>query len=221
MKGMDGAALACELSRRHPDGLPPILLLTSRGQVKDEAGEVIARRMVKPVKPSDLMQALCDALAGSARSSRTRPGFATPRNSDTEFAARHPLRILIAEDVQVNRKVIDLYLSRLGYYGTGVANGQEVLDALEHEPYDVILMDMQMPEMDGMTATRHLRSRPGCERHPYIIALTAHALTEHQTSALEVGMQDFLTKPLRSDSLAAALARAHAWLSENPRPVAS
>ena len=218
MHEMDGVELASEIRRRMPDGGPPLFLLTSRGQMKgDVPAGLIARRMSKPVKPTDLLQALCEVLAGTSPApGHSNAPFSVAKTAGTEFAKNHPLRILVAEDIAVNRKVIELYLARLGYRGRIVENGREVLGALDADAYDVILMDMQMPEMDGMTATRIIRQKAGYARRPYIIALTAHALTEHQSEALGGGMQDFLTKPLRSEALASALARAHAWLSENP-----
>jgi len=135
-----------------------------------------------------------------------------------DFALRYPLRILVAEDVAVNRKVIDLYLSRLGYRCKMVADGQQVIQAVSEEPFDVILMDMQMPGIDGLTATRRIRQQPGCERHPYIIALTANVFLEHRADAAQSGMQDYIAKPLRSEALTEALRNAHAWLLENPAP---
>jgi CheY-like chemotaxis protein len=83
--------------------------------------------------------------------------------------------------------------------------------------YDVILMDLQMPELDGISATRILRAKPQGALHPYIIALTASVQAEQQTEAREVGFQDYLSKPLRPESLADALQRAHEWLLKNPR----
>ena len=144
------------------------------------------------------------------------PGECAPTPGD--FAVRHPLRILVAEDVSVNRKVIDLHLRRLGYRCKLVADGQQAIHAVESEPFDVILMDMQMPGIDGLTATRRIRQQPGCERHPYIIALTANVFLEHRADAAQSGMQDYIAKPLRSEALTEALRNAHAWLLENPAP---
>jgi signal transduction histidine kinase/ActR/RegA family two-component response regulator len=152
-------------------------------------------------------------------SASPEPGAArSPGPADPDFARRHPLRILVAEDVAVNRKVIDLYLGRLGYRCKLVGDGQEAIQAVEAEPFDVIFMDMQMPGVDGLTATRRIRGQPGCERHPYIIALTANVFLEHRADATQSGMQDYIAKPFRSETLAGALRNAHAWLLENPAP---
>ena len=220
MPGMTGAQLACELHRRHPGEVPPTLILTSRGQISDEAGALVARRLTKPVKPTELLAAI-SALCGEG--SKHGAPAAAPRSKAApgpSFAAENPLRVLVAEDVAVNRKVINLYLSRLGYHPTSVNNGREALEAAGSKNFDVILMDMQMPEMDGLTATRMIRRRPGCGRHPYIIALTANVMTEHRAAAAETGMQDYLSKPLQRDALTEALRRARAWLVANPPPAA-
>ena len=216
MPGMNGAQLALELQRRHPGQLPPALLLSSRGQQSDEAGPLITRRLAKPVKPTELLAAVASLLEPRA----DRPAATPPRPSanDPAFARRHPLRLLVAEDVAVNRKVIDLYLARLGYHPVTVDNGEQALAALATDAFDVILMDLQMPVMDGLAATRRIRAQPGRLRHPYIIALTANVLSEHRAAASETGMQDYLAKPLRPEALAEALQRAHLWLQANPAP---
>ncbi len=213
MPAMNGAQLACELHKRHAGKLPPILILSSRGQQSDEAGPLIARRLTKPVKPTELLAALALLDPGAAPAAARQPG---PEAPDASFAQHHPLRVLVAEDVAVNRKVINLYLRRLGYHPVSVDNGREALEAVSNNSFDVVLMDMQMPEMDGLTATRLIRQRRGCARHPYIIALTANVMSEHRTAAIETGMQDYLSKPLQRDALTDALRRAHAWLTENP-----
>jgi CheY-like chemotaxis protein len=99
-----------------------------------------------------------------------------------------------------------------------VDDGHQAIEAVGAGPYDVILMDMQMPGIDGLTATRQIRQKPGCAQHPYIIALTANVFLEHRADATQSGMQDYLAKPLRPEALAEALRAAHAWLIENPAP---
>ena len=213
MPAMNGAQLATELRRRHANSLPPILLLSSRGQVADGVGDLLARRLTKPVKPTELLQALCSIVtAHPAAAAATQ----TSGSVDHEFARSHPLRILVAEDNAMNCKVINLYLARLGYHCTAVGDGREAVDAVSAERFDVVLMDMQMPGTDGLTATRIIRSQPGHDLHPYIIALTANVLTEHRAAAVESGMQDYLAKPLRAEALAQALRRAHAWRQDHP-----
>ena len=216
MPGMTGAQLACELHRRHPGEVPPTLILTSRGQQSDEAGALVARRLTKPVKPTELLAALSALCGGGGTHGAPAAGHRPQEVAGMSFAVEHPLRVLVAEDVAVNRKVINLYLSRLGYHPTCVNNGREALEAVAANSFDVILMDMQMPEMDGLTATRLIRQRPGCETRPYIIALTANVMTEHRAAAAEIGMQDYLSKPLQRDALTESLRRAHATLAAAP-----
>jgi len=216
MPEMNGLQLAQELSRCHGSLLPPIILLSFRGKVVDSVGIAGPRQITKPVKPTELIAALDELL-----SSRTPAPLHAPvtraGSEPTLFAQAHPLRILIAEDVAVNRKVIDLYLARLGYHGTFVVNGHEAVAAATRETYDVILMDLQMPELGGLAATEAIRKHPGHAQHPYIIALTANVLAEQYAAALAGGMQDYLTKPLRPEALTAALSRAYAWLGAASR----
>ncbi len=147
---------------------------------------------------------------------RQLPGAvgALPRAAaDATLGSRCPLRLLIAEDNPVNQRVANLLLQRLGYRATTVANGLEVLAALEMADYDAVLMDVEMPELDGCEATRRIRGRGMSPVRPWIIALTAGAMASDRERALNSGMNDFLTKPVRTDSLSVALARAHAMLT--------
>ena len=221
MPGMTGAQLACELHRRHPGNVPPILILSSRGQQSDEAGALVARRLAKPVKPTELLAALSALDAAGTGPDAPRNAQPPQETPDASFSVQHPLRLLVAEDVAVNRKVANLYLARLGYHPVSVSNGREALDAVTANHFDVVLMDMQMPEMDGLTATRMIRRRPRCREHPYIIALTANVMTEHRAAAAETGMQDYLSKPLQRDALTEALRRAYTWLAANPAPAST
>jgi CheY-like chemotaxis protein len=147
---------------------------------------------------------------------RVAPTAAAPRSSaaevDATLGGRCPLRVLVAEDNPVNQRVATLLLQRLGYRVTTAGNGLETLAALERADYDVILMDVEMPEIDGCEATRRIRARRHAPARPWIIALTAGAMPEDRERALAAGMNDFLTKPVRTDALSIALARAHAAL---------
>jgi CheY-like chemotaxis protein len=130
---------------------------------------------------------------------------------DLHFAHRHPASILVAEDNPVNQKVARRLLEKLGYTPEIVANGHEVLDALRRHPFDVILMDVEMPEMDGLSATLTVRAEVPAERQPAIIAVTAHALEADREHGGAVEMDCYLTKPLRIEELTTALANAAAW----------
>jgi CheY-like chemotaxis protein len=122
-----------------------------------------------------------------------------------------PLRILLAEDNSVNQKVALRVLDKLGYRADVASNGVEVLEALEREAYDVVLMDVQMPEMDGLEASRRICARWPAESRPRIIAMTANAMMEDREACFAAGMDDYLAKPVRPDELAEALARARAY----------
>ncbi len=129
-----------------------------------------------------------------------------------------PLTVLMAEDNSVNQRVAQLTLQRLGYTIEVVSDGVEALGALQRRAFDVILMDVHMPNMDGLTATRRIRARPEWRERPWIIALTAGAFAEDRQHAFEAGMNDFLSKPLRVEKLKESLARAHRALTSPPHP---
>ena len=128
-----------------------------------------------------------------------------PTTSESEVRGVQNLRILLAEDNVVNQKVALLQLQQLGYRADIAANGIEVLEALQRQPYDVILMDLQMPEMDGLEASRLIHQQWSPELCPYIIAITANAMSEEQDKCWEVGMDYFITKPVKVSELAQAL----------------
>jgi signal transduction histidine kinase/CheY-like chemotaxis protein/HPt (histidine-containing phosphotransfer) domain-containing protein len=209
MPEMDGLALAAAI-RRHRDARAlPLVLLTSLGrrEVGDDA-DLFAAMLTKPVKQSQLYEALLAALSRGARPApvpwpRGRPSSAAAQTA----ARRHPLRILLVEDNAVNQQLALLLLEQLGYRADVAANGLEALAALELRPYDVVLMDVQMPEMDGLEATRRIVARWPAGRRPRIIAMTANAMQGDREACLAAGMDDYLAKPIRSDELAAALAR--------------
>jgi signal transduction histidine kinase/CheY-like chemotaxis protein len=209
MPGMNGAEVAAALRAQPTFKVPPIILLTSRGEKGDSAGVTVAAQMTKPVKPRELQAVMVQVLEFRRATPIIPDKLRSPY--DREFAQRHPLRILIAEDNAVNRKVILLVLERLGYRADWVGDGREALQSLARQPYDLVLMDMQMPEMDGLEATRRIRTLVPGDQPPYIVALTANVRKENYDACLEAGMHDFLSKPVRTDDLTIALARAHAW----------
>jgi CheY-like chemotaxis protein len=146
-----------------------------------------------------------DVAGAEGASQPSRPAAAD--RIDPTLGAKLPLCILIAEDNRVNQKVAQKLLERMGYQADVANDGREALEALERRPYDVILMDVQMPELDGLAATREVRARWPKERQPRIVALTANAMAEDRAACLAAGMDDFLGKPVSAAQLAAALER--------------
>jgi CheY-like chemotaxis protein len=124
---------------------------------------------------------------------------------DPEQAARHPLRILLAEDNAVNQKLALRLLAQMGYGADVAANGIEAVDAVERQPSDLVLMDVQMPELNGLEATREIVGRVPIERRPWIVAMTANAMDGDRERCLEAGMNGYISKPIRVEELVAAV----------------
>jgi CheY-like chemotaxis protein len=198
----------------------PLVMLTSLGERDVSAGEVeIAAFLYKPIKASQLYDALVNILAGQPA------GLPDQRQVGTQFDAgmgeRHPLRLLLAEDNTINQKLALTMLARLGYRADVAANGLEVLAALERQPYDVVLMDVQMPEMDGLEASRRIRRQWPDEQGPRIIAMTANATIEDRDICLAAGMDDYVSKPIRPQALITALNRSEVRVSVAAGPDAT
>jgi GAF domain-containing protein/CheY-like chemotaxis protein len=206
MPGMDGLDLAARIHEKEP--ALPIVLASSIGQ-HDVASDArwnaagIGAVVTKPIKASPLHAAVA-AVLGSAIEETTD---ATSSALDEDLATRHPLRILLAEDNVVNQKLATRLLERLGYRADVVANGVEALEALERQTYDLLLSDVQMPEMDGLEATRRIIQRWPAGERPWIVAMTAEAMSGDRERCLEAGMNDYLAKPIRVDELVAAIKR--------------
>jgi signal transduction histidine kinase/DNA-binding response OmpR family regulator len=205
MPDMDGFALV-ERIRAEPDLTgPAIMMLTSAGHQADAARcrELgLAAYLVKPIKPSELLQAIRNIM--SAARPEERPAK-KPLPSDTA----HSLRVLVAEDNAVNQKVAKRLLEKLGHSVILAGDGRAALDVIERETVNVVLMDVQMPEMDGFEATAAVRRREQATGgHLPIIALTAYAMKGDRERCLAAGMDGFLTKPIQVEQLGEALASA-------------
>jgi GAF domain-containing protein/CheY-like chemotaxis protein len=206
MPGMDGLDLAAKIHQKEP--AIPIVLASSIGQ-HDVASDprwadaAIGAVVTKPIKASPLHAAVATVL-GSAIEEAVD---ATSSALDEDLATRHPLRILLAEDNVVNQKLAIRLLERLGYRADVVANGVEALDALDRQTYDLLLSDVQMPEMDGLEATRRIIRRWAAGERPWIVAMTAEAMSGDRERCLAAGMNDYLAKPIRVDELVAAIKR--------------
>jgi CheY-like chemotaxis protein len=213
MPGMDGLALA-EAIREHRDhDSLPLVMLTSLGR-NEAASGAFAAFLTKPIKPSQLHDALMGIFGGATEVEQ--PVEAT----GDRLAARLPLRILIAEDNAVNQQLVLLMLQKLGYRADVAANGVEALEALERQPYDAVLMDVEMPEMDGLEATRRIHQRWPREGRPHVVAVTANAMEGERELCIQAGMDDYLTKPIRLEELSGALTRV-VRRPDAPHPAAS
>jgi signal transduction histidine kinase/HPt (histidine-containing phosphotransfer) domain-containing protein len=204
---MDGLALAHEIrsDRRWRD--LPLLLLSSvrlRGDDTRPANVGISVFVYKPIRPAQLLDALCRSLSIQIQREKKAPPAPT---LDADFARKLPLRLLLADDNLINQKVGLSVLNKLGYRADIANNGLEVLQALEQKAYDILFLDVQMPEMDGLEAARQICQRWPAEKRPRIIAMTGNALMGDREKCLQAGMDDYISKPVRIGDLQAALER--------------
>jgi signal transduction histidine kinase/DNA-binding response OmpR family regulator len=202
MPEMDGLALARRIRAARSD--LPLVLFSSLGRREAGAAEgLFAAYLGKPIRQSQLFDTLVTLLAGrdAAPAARTpvKPVF------DSQMAARHPLRILLAEDNVVNQKLALRLLQQMGYRADLASNGIEAVEAVQRQTYDVVLMDVQMPELDGLDATRRIGATLDPSVRPRIVAMTANAMQGDREMCLAAGMDDYLTKPIRVDRLVEVL----------------
>ncbi len=214
MPDMDGLTLAQEMRTYRDAQTLPLVMLTSLGQQEAKSHTIeFAAFLNKPIKASQLYNTLSEIFASeievlaqhSKKEQESQESY-----FDSTLGKRFPLHILVAEDHPTNQKLALLLLTRLGYRADIAANGLEVVESLRRQPYDVILMDVHMPEMDGLEATRIIRQEWEPQQRPRIIAVTADVITEHTKTYLEAGMDDYINKPIRPHELIKALQRGHA-----------
>ena len=203
MPDTSGTAFAQLLPQQFPNMRLPLILLTSPGQQHYDKKHLFADFLTKPIKPMYLFEILRDVLS----SKQADPNEAMLQKTSTFSSIDNTVRVLLAENNRMNQQVGLSMLEKLGLQADLAVNGTEVLEALAIQSYDIILMDIQMPEMDGVEATRQIIEQFGAER-PYIIALTANALDGHREAYLETGMDDYLSKPIKVELLHLALQKA-------------
>ena len=204
----DGALPLAEAMRRMPEGESlQLLLLTSvhlrAGDPRADAAR-ISHSVYKPIRPAQLLEALTQSFDSKPVSPRRAPAVSV---FDRSFASRLPLRILMADDNRVNQRVGSSFLDKLGYRAELVSNGLEVLQALERQSYDIVFLDVQMPEMDGYAAAREIHLRWADNDRPRIIAMTGSAMQGDRERCLAAGMDDYISKPIRVEDLRTALTR--------------
>ena len=235
MSKMDGEALGHKI-KEEPDLKSTILImLTSIGQRGDakRAKEIgFAAYLTKPVKRSQLYECLRSAVGLPTDVAAKVPRTIVTRHTISEDR-KQKVRILIAEDNIVNQKVAMTILKKLGYHVDAVANGKEAVNALEMIPYDLVFMDVQMPVMDGLKATREIRKKEEefkaqgskqklsarLERVP-IIAMTAHAMAEHRQQCIDAGMDDYVSKPVNPEELIEVIEKQISGSAEPVKPAA-
>jgi CheY-like chemotaxis protein/HPt (histidine-containing phosphotransfer) domain-containing protein len=212
MPGMDGVALAAEMHKLPVAAMMPVILLVPlglRADVPQAAHLTFAHTVAKPVKPAQL----CDVLVRALLSPKAAAPMAAPEKTEKLLAERLPLRILLCDDNEINQKVATRILAQLGYQPVLAGNGREALDAIDRAPYDLIFMDVMMPEMDGLEATRAIRNRQQGGAHWHyqsriiIVAMTAQAMTGDREKCLAAGMDDYLSKPIRPKDIREVIER--------------
>lgn len=201
MPDMDGLTLAGEIHALRPQ--LPLVLFSSLGrrEANDNAG-LFKAYLTKPLRQSQLFDTLMTLLSGDAA---PRPAPKARATMDAGMAQRHPLRILVTEDNLVNQKLALRLLQQMGYRADVASNGIEAVESVARQPYDVVLMDVQMPEMDGLEATRRITAQWPASERPRIVAMTANAMQGDRENCLAAGMDDYVTKPIRVDQLVEAL----------------
>ncbi len=228
MPEMDGLTLAREIRNDTNICGTRLLMMSSAGERADFAAQATSLDcwLIKPVKHSKLYETLIhlvpdrtsvrhgieresDASLGGREQPIPSNGHRTTASAMPTDELRKKIRVLVVEDYAVNQKIALLQLNQLGFSGDAVSNGLEALDALQQVPYQMILMDCQMPEMDGYAATQEIRRRQSGKHHTVIIAMTANALEDDREKCLSAGMDDYVSKPVQTDKLEAVMVR---WL---------
>ena len=205
MPELDGLSLAQKIHEIPAWQDLPLIMLTSIGKYALDSQQVkvhFSAFLNKPVKQSLLFNSLVDVLNDEPTKIRYQDPH--PAEIDHHLAERLPLKILVAEDNAINQKLALLLLERMGYRADIVANGIEAIDALDRQTYDIILMDVHMPEMDGLAATREI-CRTWQTQKPYIVAMTANAMHGDREQCMQAGMDGYISKPIRVNELIHAL----------------
>jgi two-component system sensor histidine kinase/response regulator len=213
MPGMDGEQTALAIKTDARLATIPLVLLSSLGAQEETPLRTkgFAVSLTKPVRQASLLNTLMEVMAGPDEGEVSRPA-ARPLGAETHLG----LRVLVAEDNQINRKVAVRMLERWGCRTDAVANGRQALDALAREAYDLVLMDVQMPEMDGFEATAEIRRREAGGRRLPVIAITAHAMAGDRERCLAADMDDYLAKPISAGELFQKLVR---WGGRGAEPL--
>ena len=214
MPGMDGLALTAAIRKLPKSMMLPIVILAPVGKhcgSPEIAAAAPAACLTKPIKPAQLHDALLHIVSGAAPAAAKKP---TVLKLDPKLSERLPLRVLLCDDNAVNQKVASRLLGQMGYQPDLAANGLDALAAIEKKKYDIIFMDVQMPEMDGLEATRIIRERqreksrfPNYHGQMIIVAMTASAMPGDRDKCIASGMDDYLAKPVRPEDMRSIVER--------------
>ncbi|MDB4900741.1 MAG: response regulator [Mucilaginibacter sp.] len=212
MSGMGGVGLA-EALKNMPKPVPVILLSSIGDASRKKYQGLFSAVLVKPVKQHQLLKSICAELGDRKEILQVEE----KQNNllDPGFAMLYPMDILIAEDNPINQKLIERILVKLGYHAIVTQNGYEVLQKISEKRYDVILMDIQMPEMDGLETTRNIRKLN--IKQPFIVAMTANALSEDRDICISQGMDSYISKPMKLETLVAILKEAYIYKNKPVR----
>ncbi|HVW98417.1 MAG TPA: two-component regulator propeller domain-containing protein [Mucilaginibacter sp.] len=196
MPEMDGVALSTAI-RKNNKNIPIVLLSSIGDESQKKYPGLFAAVLTKPVKPLHLEKIITGQFQTLKPQAESKAQSLPALNAT--FAQQKPLNILVAEDNAINQKMILKVLEKLGYHAALATNGREVISMLDEEYFDLILMDVQMPEMDGLEATKYIREHN--QKQPIIIAMTANAMVEDREICIKAGMNDYISKPLKIDTL--------------------
>lgn len=213
MPQMDGVELARKIRAAHPN--LPMVLFSSLGLREVEAEDgLFAAYLAKPLRQSHLFDTLVTIFEPKVKNVTAKS--AEKPKTDPEMAKRHPLRILLAEDNLVNQKLALRLLEQMGYRADVASNGAEAVEGVDRQTYDVVLMDVQMPEMDGLEASRRINAAAPDGDRPRIVAMTANAMQGDREMCLAAGMDDYIAKPIRVERLVEALTETPQRAKETP-----
>lgn len=207
MPQMDGITLAREIRKLNAGKDLPIIILTSMGRKESTAYDDLnlSAFISKPIKQAQLYETLVSVFSGTSPLKKAK--IYNEAKIESDLAEKHPLRILLAEDNAVNQKVAARILDKMGYRVDVVANGIEAVSAVKRIHYDIVLMDILMPEMDGFEATKRIMNELQVDKRPKIIAMTANAMQGDKEECLAAGMDDYISKPIRIEELQSALTK--------------
>jgi signal transduction histidine kinase/CheY-like chemotaxis protein len=203
---LDAVTLATKLQRLRGAQALPLLLFTTLGYLETDIRDgLFAATLTKPLKSAQLLDTLVTVIDGAGRPAPRRRGAASP--IDSIPLERGSLRLLLAEDNAVNKKLMLRLLEQMGYRADVASNGLEAVEAVQRQPYDVVLMDVQMPELDGLDATRHIRALDGAIAQPHIVAMTANVMEGDRELCIAAGMDNYISKPIKVEELVQVLER--------------